>query len=126
MPGSKPLPRHSGVTTTRRRQLRRRRLSCRWSAKHVLPGYRLRFYRAENERLRLAYGRRDLDPPRYDIQLLAADVLGRPATDIRASAEPAGAGSSATPQVSRRLFWSVLGLAGVVLLGMTVRLARRA
>jgi hypothetical protein len=96
------------------------------SAKLVLPGYRLRFYRADNERLRLAYGRRDLDPPRYDIQLLAADVLGRAATDIRASAEPAGAGSSATPLVSRRLFWSVLGVAVVVLLGMAVRLARRA
>ena len=96
------------------------------SAKLMLPGYRLRFYRPEREALRLAYARPDLDPPQYDIQLLAADVLGRVATDLQASDEPPDASSPRTPLVSARVFWIALGLAVVVLLGMVVRLVRRA
>jgi hypothetical protein len=96
------------------------------SAKLMLPGYRLRFYRGANEKLQLAYDRADLGAPRYDIQLLASDVLGQMATDIRASAEPDIPRAAALPLVSPRVFWIVLGTAVVVLLGMAVRLVRRA
>lgn len=92
------------------------------SARLMLPGYRLRFYRAADEHLRLAYGRPDLGPPRYDIQLLASDVLGRVATDVRASVEAPARASSGVPFISPQVFWVVLGIAVVVLMGMAVRL----
>jgi hypothetical protein len=90
----------------------------------LLPSYRLRFYRPATTALRLAYGRDDLAPPRYDLALLAPQVLGVAATEI------AVGGVSATPVTSHRplmlaspvVFWSVLGVAVVVLLGFVVRL----
>jgi hypothetical protein len=95
------------------------------SVKLTLPAYRLRFYRRADETLRLAYGRPDLEPPHYDIQLLANDVLAGTAVEIRASAEPPGA-ADRSPLVSRRVFWVVLGVAVVVLLGLAARLVRQA
>lgn len=95
------------------------------SAKLTLPGYRLRFYRSANERLTLAYGQSDLSAPRYDIQLLSADILGRVATDIEAADENGSQALQPSSLVSPRVFWIVLGLAVVVLLGMTARLVRK-
>src|SRR4029079_11348679 len=57
----------------------------------LLPSYRLRFYRPDNAPLRLAYGRDDLSPPRYDLALLAPQVLGVAATDIELGGVSAGA-----------------------------------
>jgi hypothetical protein len=96
------------------------------SARLMLPGYRLRFYRGAGESLRLAYGRPNLEAPRYDIQLLAADVLGQPATEIRALAEPSERASMTLSNLSPRVFWGVLGIAVVILLGIVVRLVRNA
>src|SRR5260370_38763233 len=42
----------------------------------LLPSYRLRFFRESGASLRLAYGRVDLTPPRYDLALLAPQVFG--------------------------------------------------
>lgn len=94
------------------------------SARLMLPGYRLRFFRGAGEQLRLAYGRPTLDAPRYDIQLLTADVLGRPASEVRASGEPSTRASTGMPLVSPRVFWGALGIAVVVLLALAVRLMR--
>jgi hypothetical protein len=92
-------------------------------ARLVLPGYRLRFYRSAAEALRLVYGRSELDPPRYDLQLLAADVLGSTAADVRAAAEPMRVAQTKT-FVSPRVFWIALGIAVLVLLAMVGKLTR--
>ena len=96
-------------------------------AKLLLPAYRLRFFRERGASLRLAYGRADLDAPRYDLALLAPQLLGAAAAEVAPAAEERT--SAATPAgelVSPRLFWGVLAVAVLVLLGMIVRLARRA
>jgi hypothetical protein len=97
------------------------------SAQVLLPAYRLRFYRERGASLRLAYGRRDLDAPRYDLALLAPQVLGFAATEIEAAREDAAAHAPATAAaiVSPRLFWSSLVIAVVVLLGLIARLLRK-
>jgi hypothetical protein len=46
------------------------------TARLLLPAYRIRFFRDGSTRLRLAYGRTDLDRPKYDLALLAPQVLG--------------------------------------------------
>jgi hypothetical protein len=89
----------------------------------LLPSYRIRFYRNAGDALSVAYGRDDLAPPRYDLALLAPQVLGVSATDVAAGADSAKAvagvaGALASPWV----FWGVLSLAVVVLLGFVARL----
>ena len=91
-------------------------------AQLLLPSYRLRFFRAADTPLKLAYGRDDLSPPRYDLALLAPQVLGVAATEIAAGARTAGAAPATTTLVSPVLFWSVLGLAVVILIGFVVKL----
>jgi len=93
----------------------------------LLPSFRLRFYRPAGAELRLAYGRDDLSPPRYDLALLAPQVLGVAALEVA----PAGAAAAPSPVrqialASPVVFWSVLGLAVVVLLGFVVRLVGKA
>jgi Protein of unknown function (DUF3999) len=96
-------------------------------AKLLLPAYRLRFFRERGASLRLAYGRADLDAPRYDLALLAPQLLGAAAAELAPAAEErASAATPAGELVSPRLFWGVLAVAVLVLLGMIVRLARRA
>jgi hypothetical protein len=93
----------------------------------LLPTYRLRFYRPAGATLRLAYGRDDLSPPQYDLALLTPHVLGVAALEVEPAAVATAA--AATRQValaSPVLFWSVLGLAVVVLLGFVVRLVGKA
>ena len=46
-------------------------------ARLLLPSYRLRFFHAGNALLRLTYGRDDLQPPQYDLALLAPQGHGR-------------------------------------------------
>ena len=96
-------------------------------AQLLLPAYRVRFFRAANTTLRLAYGRTDLDQPRYDLALLAPQLLGATAIDAAAGAEEraSGAALSAGELVSPRVFWAILGVAVIVLLALIVRLVRR-
>jgi hypothetical protein len=93
-------------------------------ARLLLPSYRLRFYRHPGAALRLAYGRGDLAAPRYDLALLAPQVLGVEAQELAA----AGATPGDAPQkefISHRTFWVLLSSAVLVLVGLIVRLARK-
>ena len=96
------------------------------AARLLLPAYRLRFFRERGQSLRLVYGNADLVPPRYDLALLAPQVLGVAATEIAAGDEqPPHAAASLPALVSPRLFWAALVVAVVVLLGLIVRLLKK-
>jgi hypothetical protein len=93
----------------------------------LLPSYRLRFFAPAAPAgggLRLLYGRNDLQPPRYDLSLLAPRLMGAAATEVAAGPESARAGAPAF--VSPRWFWAFLGAAVLVLLGLIAKLAKRA
>jgi hypothetical protein len=94
----------------------------------LLPSYALRLFRRPDLPLRLIYGRDDIQAPRYDLQLLAPQLMGRRAEDVVPGSEQPfspGAGQDTAPTVPPMVFWSALGLAVVVLLGLVVRLIRR-
>jgi hypothetical protein len=92
------------------------------AARLLLPSYRLRFYRPAASGVRLAYGRTDLAPPRYDLALLAMQVLGAETREVAADPESGAAAAAAQTLVSPRVFWGLLSLAIVVLLAMIGRL----
>jgi len=93
----------------------------------LLPAYRLRFYRRAGTLVRLAYGRDDLAPPRYDLALLAPRVLGVTATEaVAAPAEAKAVSAGPSMLTSPWLFWSVLGAAVLILLGFVARLLTKA
>jgi hypothetical protein len=94
------------------------------AARILLPSYRVRLYRGAGATLRLAYGRSDLDRPQYDLALLAPQVLGAPAMEIGAGEEPSSSSTTA-PIVSPRVFWTVLSVSVVVLLGLIGRLLKK-
>jgi len=97
------------------------------AARLLLPAYRIRLYRGTGTALRVAYGRRDLTQPQYDLALLAPQVLGATARDVRLDAErPAGSAAGTAALVSPRLFWLALAIAVVVLVGFIVRLLKQA
>jgi hypothetical protein len=73
----------------------------------LLPSYRLRFFHPANARLRLAYGRDDLQPPQYDLALLAPRVMGASAREIAAASPPSDA-PPVEPLVSHRTFYIIL------------------
>ena len=76
--------------------------------------------------IRLAYGRTDLSRPRYDLALLAPQVIGQAAQEVVPGPERQGTGDRSTAAlVSPRLFWIVLGLSVAVLLFLIVRLLQR-
>jgi hypothetical protein len=93
----------------------------------LVPSYAVRFFRSDATPLLLAYGRRDLPAPRYDLALLSPFVLGQRARTIEAAPEGAAEARTASAEalVSPAFFWGVLGLSVVVLLGVIVRLVRR-
>jgi hypothetical protein len=93
----------------------------------LVPSYAVRFFRSDPAPLLLAYGRRDLAAPTYDLSLLAPQLLGQRATQVEAAPEraPAAADTDAPQFISPVVFWGVLGLAVVVLLGLVIRLVRR-
>jgi hypothetical protein len=91
-------------------------------ARILLPSYRLRFFAEPGGPLRLAYGRDDLQPPRYDLALLARSVMGAAAAD--AAAGPEARQAEPSRLISPRWFWALLGLSVIVLLGLIVRLVR--
>jgi hypothetical protein len=93
-------------------------------ARLLLPSFRLRFFAPPGGGLRLVYGRDDLQPPRYDLSLLAPRVMGAAATEIAAGPEVARADRVAF--ISPRWFWILLGASVAALLALIARLARRA
>jgi hypothetical protein len=99
----------------------------------LIPSYAVRFYRSDAAPLLLAYGRRDLRAPQYDLALLSPFVLGQRARTVEAAPETgadgrptAGTDGAAPSLVSPAIFWGVLGLSVVVLLGLVVRMLRAA
>jgi hypothetical protein len=94
-------------------------------ARLLLPSYRLRFYRRPGATLRLVYGRADLSAPRYDLALLAPQVLGVEAQELAAAAASAEGAGVRAALISPRAFWIFLSSAVLVLLGLIVRLARQ-
>jgi hypothetical protein len=95
-------------------------------ARLLLPSYRLRFYHPRDASLRLAYGRDDLAAPEYDLALLARQVMGAAAREVSAVPEAATDGGSPAPIIPPWTFWTLLGIAVVVLIAMIGRLARSA
>jgi hypothetical protein len=93
-------------------------------ARLLLPSYRLRFFHAGQSLPRLAYGRDDLQPPQYDLALLAPRVMGATATEISAAPAATATPSSAESFASPKTFWVVLTGAVLVLLALIVRLIR--
>jgi hypothetical protein len=94
----------------------------------LLPSYSIRLFRPADQPLRLVYGKDGVAPPRYDLQLLAPQVMGRRAEEIIAGAEQRFAEAAAQRSVEMvppAVFWSVLALAVLVLLAMVARLLRR-
>jgi uncharacterized protein DUF3999 len=96
------------------------------AARLLLPSFRVRLFRGGSAALRVAYGRKDLARPQYDLALLAPQVLGTPATDIALEPERAPVSTATTAGVvSPRLFWGALVIAVVVLIGLIARLLEK-
>jgi Protein of unknown function (DUF3999) len=92
----------------------------------LLPSYAVRLFRRADQPLRLMYGREDLGMPRYDLALLAPQVMGQVASEVSPGTEHASeAAGSVAAIVSPPVFWASLSLAVLVLLGIIVRLVRR-
>jgi hypothetical protein len=94
------------------------------AARLLLPSYRLRFFAPPNGAVRLAYGRNDLETPRYDLALLAPRVMGASPVEVTAKGETATSAERAF--VSPLWFGILVGISALVLVGIIVRLARRA
>ena len=94
------------------------------AARLLLPAYRLRLYRERGASLRLAYGRSDLSAPRYDLALLAPQLLGVSATEVIPGGEQPGPSAATASTISPRVFWGAMSVAVVVLLGLIARLIR--
>jgi hypothetical protein len=98
------------------------------SVRLLIPTYRLRFYHPHEGALRLMYGRRDLDAPRYDLALLAPQVMGSVAAVATAAPESAEASAAAAAErqsiISPLTFWILLGGAVLVLVTLIVRLVK--
>jgi hypothetical protein len=96
------------------------------SCKLLLPSYRMRFFRTENETdLNLYYGRNDLATPRYDLAILAPRLTGAAADEISMGSESA----SAVPEqgsASLTVFWGILVAAVLALLVLITRLVKKA
>ena len=94
----------------------------------LLPSFAIRLNRPANEPLRMLYGKDGVASPRYDLQLLTPQVMGRVATEVTAGAEQrftAVAPPTDVAALSPTLFWAVLGVSVLVLLAMVVRLMRK-
>jgi hypothetical protein len=86
-----------------------------------LRTYRLRFMRETPEEMWLLYGRAGLRAPQYDLALLAARLRTEAASEVTADAEQPASGSAVTSR-GRVVFWGVLIVAVLALLGVVTRL----
>jgi hypothetical protein len=94
----------------------------------LVPQYAVRLFRRDNQPLRLLYGRDDLSAPRYDLQLLSQQVMGRTAEEVTPGPEEPLGGAGIAPGfelVSPAVFWTALSLTVLVLLGFVVKLMRK-
>lgn len=85
------------------------------SATLLLPSYRLRYFEPRAGTVRLAYGRRDLQAPQYDLSLLAQQVMGAAAREAALPAPGDGdrpPGQAPAPALlSPAAFWTLLVVA---------------
>jgi hypothetical protein len=96
------------------------------SVRVLLPSYRVRLFRDNGATLRIAYGRKDLVRPQYDLSLLSPQVLGTAAADATLEPERSGGQAQTASRIlSPRLFWIALAIAVVVLLGLIGRLLQK-
>ena len=94
------------------------------SARLLLPGYALRFFRADDSPLTLYYGDAALGAPRYDLALLKPYLIGVPATDLVVAPEQPPTPIAPPMSMPTWAFWSVLIAAVLVLLALIWRLLR--
>ena len=87
----------------------------------LLPTWRLRFF-APDGPLSLLYGDAELPAPRYDLALLAPEVMGAQAQEVKAAPEESTAAAAAGTIVSPKAFWIGLSLAVVALLAVIAKL----
>ena len=90
----------------------------------LLPSWRVRFFSpaAGQTSLTLLYGQDQLAPPRYDLALLAPQVMGAEAREVEAAPEPSAVSDSAPALIAPRTFWIGLSAAVLVLLGIIAKL----
>lgn len=88
----------------------------------AVPTWRLRFFHPGVGEVRLLYGRKDLQAPRYDLSLIASQLDPSVAREARLGNEPAPGAAGDMARVPRSLFWGALATAVIVLLLMLARL----
>jgi hypothetical protein len=89
-------------------------------AQLLLPSWRLRFFRPA-ETLSLLYGQ-PLPAPRYDLALLAPQVMGAQAREVDAAPESSSTSPLAAALVTPRMFWVGLGAAVLALVAIIAKL----
>ena len=92
-------------------------------ARLLLPSYRLRFYHPGRP-LSVVYGRDDASLPRYDLALLAPQVMGAEAREIAAAPADDTKPGASTSLVSPKYFWAGLVVAVLVIGAVIVRQLR--
>jgi hypothetical protein len=92
--------------------------------KLLLPASRLRFFRGSGAGVTLLYGHPSLGAPRYDLALLAPQVIGARAHEVTPAPEALAVDrqTSQGTGIQTRLFWGALIGAVVVLLVLIGRL----
>ncbi len=95
--------------------------------KLLLPAYRMRFFRPDFEELTLLYGQPTLEPPRYDLALMATRMRGMTATEISAGPEIAGPRAQVKhgTDLQTKVFWAALVVVVAILLLLVARLVSR-
>lgn len=94
-------------------------------ARLLLPSWHVRFFSPPGlgeQPLRLLYGHGHMPPPRYDLALLAPQLMGAEAREIEAAAEESTAATSPPSLITPRAFWIGLTAAVLVLLGIVAKL----
>ena len=93
------------------------------SATLLIDSTRLRFFHPAGDSLRLLYGNPKLNPPRYDLALIAPSLLSDPAREL--ALEPEGMAGTAPPEGKKTFFWIALIAVVVILVGLLVQLLRK-
>jgi hypothetical protein len=90
----------------------------------LLPANRLRFFSPAADPLTLLYGQPGLQPPRYDLSLLAPRLLGEAAHEITLGPESPQGPEPDAAATEKKIFWGALVGAVLVLLVILGRLVR--
>jgi hypothetical protein len=97
------------------------------SARLLLPGFAIRFFRVDDAPLTLYYGIDDVSSasgPRYDLALLKPYLLGVPATELTLAADERRLIAAAPVSMPSWLFWGLLAAAVLAMMALIARLLR--